>query len=86
MEVGHVSHLVMLLINVHVTKPSKNGNHLALEQMSLFFSQTPLLTLLFCVFETDYNKKEGEKKVWEKLRPLLHIPQRGTTVESAAEL
>jgi len=61
MEVGHVSHLVVLLSNALVTKPSKNGSHLAVEQMSLFFSQTPLLILFFvCLRQTVTKKEEAE--------------------------
>lgn len=87
---GHVSHLVMLLSIVLVTKPSKNGSHLTLEQMSLFFSQTQLLIDFFFFFllclRQIISKIEERKESLEELRTLLHIPRRGTRMESSAEL
>lgn len=87
MEVGHGSHLVILLSNVLVTKLWKNGSHLALEQMSLFFNQTRLLILFFfmCLRQTVTKKKEGEGSRGNH-RSLPHIPRQGSRVESTAEL
>lgn len=82
MEVGHGSHLVILLSNVLVTKPSENGTGTDVTVLQ----PNPTSNPLFVCLRRTVTKKEEEKKIQEKLRPFLHIPQRGTTVESNAEL